>query len=203
MGETLSKRREAKQRTRAGLIEAAKVEFAERGFLNTATADIAERAGVAHGTLFLHFQTKEKLILEILERVLLELTDELHRLLFGTYDVRELLVRYLDFLEREEPFFTILNRELPFYSMQLRRQVMVREAAVRHYFYDALERGIDEGRYRRVDITAAIGMLFGSLNSYLANRELFIVGESIIAEKRDLIVDTFLKLISAEEERDG
>lgn len=39
--------------------------FAEKGFYNTSTVEIAEAAGVAHGTIFYHFKNKEGIMLEI------------------------------------------------------------------------------------------------------------------------------------------
>jgi len=50
------------------IIEAATRLFAENGFYQTATIDIAETAGVAHGTLFYHFKNKEGIIYEIFRR---------------------------------------------------------------------------------------------------------------------------------------
>ncbi|PQD99427.1 TetR family transcriptional regulator [Streptosporangium roseum DSM] [Mycolicibacterium parafortuitum] len=51
-------------RNRALLLAAAEAEFAERG-PSASVADIARRAGVAKGTLFRHFPTKEDLIAAI------------------------------------------------------------------------------------------------------------------------------------------
>jgi AcrR family transcriptional regulator len=48
-------------RNRESLLAAAEAEFAERG-LDASMADIARRAGVAKGTVFRHFATKEDLI---------------------------------------------------------------------------------------------------------------------------------------------
>jgi AcrR family transcriptional regulator len=50
------------------IIEAATRLFAENGFYQTATLDIAEAAGVAHGTLFYHYKNKEGIIYEIFRR---------------------------------------------------------------------------------------------------------------------------------------
>jgi len=56
-------------RNRAQLLAAAADEFAERG-LDASVADIARRAGVAKGTVFRHFATKDDLIAAIvLDRV--------------------------------------------------------------------------------------------------------------------------------------
>ncbi len=50
------------------IIESATRLFAEKGFYNTSTPEIAEAAGVAHGTLFYHYTNKEGIILEIFRR---------------------------------------------------------------------------------------------------------------------------------------
>ncbi len=56
-------------RNRAQLLAAAADEFAERG-LDASVADIARRAGIAKGTVFSHFPTKDDLIAAIvLDRV--------------------------------------------------------------------------------------------------------------------------------------
>lgn len=47
------------------IVRAAVEIFAEKGFENTTTAEIKERAGVAQGTLFYHFKNKEGIILQI------------------------------------------------------------------------------------------------------------------------------------------
>jgi AcrR family transcriptional regulator len=46
------------------LLNAARELFAERGFANTSTREVADRAGVAEGLLFRHFGSKAKLFVE-------------------------------------------------------------------------------------------------------------------------------------------
>ncbi len=52
------------------IIEAATELFAEKGFNETSTAEIAARSGVAHGTLFYHYKTKEGILLKVYEAVM-------------------------------------------------------------------------------------------------------------------------------------
>jgi AcrR family transcriptional regulator len=61
----LPRRERNKQEKRAALIAAARALFARRGFAETTTAQIAERAGVGAGTLFLHFGRKHDLLVAI------------------------------------------------------------------------------------------------------------------------------------------
>ncbi len=66
-------------RNRALLLAAAEDEFADRG-LSASVADIARRAGVAKGTVFRHFPTKEDLIVSIVCAHIAELADAAGRL---------------------------------------------------------------------------------------------------------------------------
>ena len=49
--------------------------FAENGFHGTATSKIASEAGIANGTLFNYFKTKEELIVAIYHSILKEMDD--------------------------------------------------------------------------------------------------------------------------------
>src|ERR1700716_3376157 len=50
---------------RAAIVEAALDEFIARGFAATRLDDVAKRAGVAKGTIYLHFTDKEALFQEL------------------------------------------------------------------------------------------------------------------------------------------
>jgi AcrR family transcriptional regulator len=67
-------------RNRALLLAAAEEEFAEQG-VEASVADIARRAGVAKGTVFSHFATKDELIVAVVANHLKVLTDAAERLL--------------------------------------------------------------------------------------------------------------------------
>jgi AcrR family transcriptional regulator len=54
------------RRTRNALITAAAEVFARDGFLDCRIADIAETAGVAHGTFYTYFASKEEIFQEVI-----------------------------------------------------------------------------------------------------------------------------------------
>lgn len=58
-----------KREKREQILDSALELFAEQGFRGTPTADIAKHAGVATGTLFHHFKTKEDLINSLYEHI--------------------------------------------------------------------------------------------------------------------------------------
>src|SRR6476660_5358582 len=53
--------------TRARLLEAAKDEFEKTGFLEARISDIAERAGLSHGSFYHYFDSKEQIFRELAE----------------------------------------------------------------------------------------------------------------------------------------
>jgi len=63
--------REARSAERRGVIlEAALDEFAERGYESARLDDVAKRAGIAKGTIYLYFRDKETLFQELLREML-------------------------------------------------------------------------------------------------------------------------------------
>jgi len=57
----MSQRLEQKQNTREKLLAAAALCFAEKGYAGCSIADIAQKAEVAQGTMYVHFKNKEAL----------------------------------------------------------------------------------------------------------------------------------------------
>lgn len=59
-------REERKKVTREKIIRNATTILGEKGFVTVSTKDIAEASNVSHGTIFLHFNTKQELLYKIL-----------------------------------------------------------------------------------------------------------------------------------------
>jgi AcrR family transcriptional regulator len=53
--------------TRARLLDAAQEEFEATGFLDARISDIAERAGLSHGSFYHYFESKEQVFREVAE----------------------------------------------------------------------------------------------------------------------------------------
>src|SRR5689334_8354066 len=62
---------------RQAIIDAALDEFISRGFTATRLDDVAKRAGVAKGTIYLHFRDKEALFQELIRTALVPLIGRL------------------------------------------------------------------------------------------------------------------------------
>src|SRR6059058_2245897 len=64
--ETLSKRASRAAARRQAIMAAGLEEFIARGFSAARLEDVAKRAGVAKGTIYLHFEDKEALFQELI-----------------------------------------------------------------------------------------------------------------------------------------
>jgi AcrR family transcriptional regulator len=62
---------------RAAIVDAAFDEFVARGFTATRIDDIAKRAGVAKGTIYLHFKDKESMFEELVRTAIVPLLSRL------------------------------------------------------------------------------------------------------------------------------
>lgn len=72
--ETRRKRKQPAER-RSEIIRAALTLFAARGFAATKLDDVAAAAGIAKGTIYLYFETKEELFREVVRQELLPTLD--------------------------------------------------------------------------------------------------------------------------------
>jgi AcrR family transcriptional regulator len=72
-----ARKAEDKAARRRAILDAARALFAERGLTGFAMAEVAARAGLSKGTLYLYWPTREELLLAVLEELLWQWLDEL------------------------------------------------------------------------------------------------------------------------------
>jgi len=66
----MRKSKEEAAETRARIIRKASKEFNQHGIAGTGLADVMKSAGLTHGGFYKHFQSKDELVAEALERSL-------------------------------------------------------------------------------------------------------------------------------------
>src|SRR5579859_953804 len=77
----VSLRERQRQERERLILRAASDLFVERGYHDTSMDDIATRVGIAKGTVYLHFASKEDLTLALLEQGVREFTHSLDTIL--------------------------------------------------------------------------------------------------------------------------
>lgn len=71
----IRRRRKPPETRRSDIVRAALRLFAAKGFAATRLDDVAEAAGIAKGTIYLYFETKEELFRDVVRQELLPLLD--------------------------------------------------------------------------------------------------------------------------------
>ena len=86
---------------REAILTAALDEFAARGFAAARLDDVARRAGVAKGTIYLHFRDKETLFQEIIRSTLSPVVDTLETALEADLPARAVADQLVEVFVRE------------------------------------------------------------------------------------------------------
>jgi AcrR family transcriptional regulator len=96
-----SPRIKRKAEKRAAILAAALDEFSARGFAATRLDDVAERAGVAKGTIYLYFRDKESLFQELVRSMLSPIVGALEAAQMADLPARALAETVADLFVRE------------------------------------------------------------------------------------------------------
>ena len=179
------KRTAQKQQTRNHLLNMAYGQFSQKGFLATKTLDIATAAGVSHGALFVHFPTKEKLLENVIDEFGLKLGTKLKQLMGGG-SAKDVLTAHLEAIEEYEPFYANLVIEGPLLSPSARNRVFLIQSGIAHYLEKTL-------RQSSIPIHFLLNSWLGLIHYYLANRDKFAPGKSVIATCGKDLLNHFTK----------
>jgi AcrR family transcriptional regulator len=108
------------------IVKAAIETFAEKGFAASSTSEIAQKAGVAEGTIFRHYKTKKDLLLSIVAPTLAKLIapfvlKDFNKVLNSEYPkyedfLRAVVKNRLEFVRNNLPIIKIMLHEIPFQS---------------------------------------------------------------------------------------
>ncbi|MGH2875890.1 MAG: TetR/AcrR family transcriptional regulator [Solirubrobacteraceae bacterium] len=155
-------------RTRAALIDAARRVFERDGYLEARVADIAAAAGVAHGSFYTYFDSKDDVFREMVTGVMDDFLAALDEGLPGTgaERIRAAIRRYLELYRRRAPILGVVEQVGALASFhELRRQL-------RHRSVQRLERLIrglaadGEARLQDLDAHALAWALVGMLDTF-------------------------------------
>ncbi len=150
---------------RADILAAARAVFAEQGFVGARIADIATRAGVATGTVYLYFDSKEALVAALVDNLLARLTTELCAVLdrpTTVAPINETIQAALAFLLSERDLLSLQRLDLglkglaPFRPLRGYRQLW-QELSTRLAARMAL------GQIRRYDPLTLAALLIGTV----------------------------------------
>ena len=188
------------------ILDAAWAVFAEQGFARAKLDDVAHRAGVSKGTLYLYFDSKETLFREVVRSKVVSTVVEGEELVRGfggsSRQLLATLIARMYHLMREDgkvQLVRLVHSELPNFPELARfyfDEVILR---TRHLLEAVIRRGIEAGEFRPVSpefvargIPAMI-VQFSTLQCFFADFDTYKpTSDEVVRAMTDLILNGVL-----------
>jgi len=178
-----------KQETRRRLLDAAYQVICERGLMNTRVSDIAQAAGVSHGTVFVHFESLEELIAEVVAEYGGRIVRRTHDLASQSACLEDLLRAHLAGIGEYEPFYTRLVTENRLLPQSVRDGWVELQSAISFHFSQLAGRELPG-----TDTALLFNTWTGLVHYYLANGDLFAPEGCVVARYADTLVGFYMKI---------
>jgi len=198
---SLNSQRPAGGDKRAAIIRAAIRVFAHNGYFNSKVADIAREAGVADGTVYLYFKSKEEILHSIFDRSVDEAVADARKQLDAISDPREKLRQiarlHLERLGADRDLAVVFQVELRGSTKFMEEFSAAGFAEYLALIRSAFEEGQRAGVFR-ADLNAKIvaKILFGALDE-MATNWILSPRRYKLAPMADQVLDIFLNGVSA------
>ncbi|MBI1957733.1 MAG: TetR/AcrR family transcriptional regulator [Candidatus Rokubacteria bacterium] len=179
------------------IIDAAVRVFARKGYYNSRVSDIAKEAGIAAGTIYLYFRTKDDILVTLFREKMTEFVGTVRKAIADEPDavakLRRLIHLHFELLEGRPELAEVVQVE------QRQGQKFFRGASaheISSYFAligSVLEEGVAEGRLRpTLPVKIATKTLFGAMDQMATSWVLGKRGYQL-ADTADAVADIFLQ----------
>ena len=193
-----NQRQDLKEERRREILEAALHVFAKRGFDKATVDEVAERAGLSKGAIYLYYKNKDALFFSLFEQKMDEARGPIGRAMRSAESlpdlVRNVVTAQLEFLQSNAEFFRIFSSEQARFDLDFqgdfRRLLRRRFNAYIGELGKAISRFIGPGRKElsRDLALSLIGMMNTHTTDWIVNHR-----SEPLTQKIDLIVHLFLK----------
>lgn len=185
------------------IIDAAIRVFARTGFYNSRVSDIAREAGIASGTIYLYFKTKDEILVtlfrEKMAAFVASLRSEIAREPDPEAKIRRLVRRHFEVLEASPELAEVVQVELRQGQKFFRGASAHEVSAYFELIGSVLQDGVASGAFRRdLPVKVATKMLFGAMDQLTTS---WVLGKRgyRLAEAAEPVANIFLKGVT----RDG
>ncbi|MDO8475909.1 MAG: TetR/AcrR family transcriptional regulator [Candidatus Rokubacteria bacterium] len=183
------------------IIEAAVRVFARKGYYNSRVSDIAREAGIAAGTIYLYFRTKDDILVTLFRDKMAEFVGALRKAIAGEPDaaskVRRLVSLHFRMLEENPDLAEVLQVELRQGQKFFRGASSQEIGAYFALIGSVLEEGVAERRFRSdLPVKVATKMLFGAMDQMATSWVLGKRGYQLV-DTADAVAEIFLQGVAA------
>ncbi|HEY0172159.1 MAG TPA: TetR/AcrR family transcriptional regulator [Pyrinomonadaceae bacterium] len=186
---------------REAIMRAATKVFAQSGYFNSKVADVAREAGVADGTVYLYFKSKEEILRSIFERntsdAVREGREELARIADPREKLRRIARQHLERLGADRDLAVVFQVELRGTTKFMEEFSAAGLAEYLGLIREVFEEGQTAGVFRKeLKAKLVAKVLFGALDE-MATNWILSKRRYKLAPMADEVLDIFLGGVSA------
>lgn len=179
------------------IIEAAVRVFARKGYFNSRVSDIAREAGIAAGTIYLYFATKDDILITVFREKMASFVETVRQAIAVEDDavakLRRLIRLHFEFLEDHPALAEVVQIELRQGEKLFRGAATQEIAAYFALIASVFEAGVSAGRFRsELPVKIATKMLFGAVDQMATSWVLGKRGYRLV-DTADAVADMFLR----------
>ena len=183
------------------IIEAAVRVFARKGYYNSRVSDIAREAGIAAGTIYLYFKTKDDILVTLFRDKMADFVGVLRKAIAGEADaaskIRRLVWLHFRILEESPDLAEVVQVELRQGQKFFRGASSQEIGAYFALIGSVLEEGVAEGRFRSgLPVKVATKILFGAMDQMATSWVLGKRGYQLV-DTADAVAEIFLQGVAA------
>jgi len=185
------------------IIDAAVRVFARNGFYNSRVSDIAREAGIASGTIYLYFKTKDEILVTLFREKMAGFVSALRKEISGERDapakLRRLVRLHFETLEARPDLAEVVQLELRQGQKFFRGASAHEISAYFGLIGSVLEEGVAAGVFRpELPVKVATKMLFGAMDQLTTS---WVLGKRgyRLADAAEPVANIFLRGVT----RDG
>jgi TetR/AcrR family transcriptional regulator len=195
--------------TKEQILKVAEELFAQKGFAGVRTQQIAERAGVNKALIYYYFESKEKLLREVLQKILFELISLSNEILARKLSAAEILEQFyrgfFHYCARHKNFSRLTTMDLGSEGGSLR-------SLFENFFRPLFDRGVrfidgavERGELKPVNARQLLVTIYGMTIAYFAdaNQVAYLFGvedavtDGLIEERLEANLDFIFAAVGA------
>lgn len=181
---------------RQQIIRAATKIFARDGYYNAKISDIAKEAAIAHGTVYLYFESKEELLLTVFDEQMAELVhyvrSEIDKEEGSVQKLHRMITIQMQLIETNRDLAELLLIEFRQSRKFFESSSINRVADYIDLIGNVLKEGIDEGVIRKeLNVSTAATMLFCSIEG-IVTRWVLEDAQYSLEETANTVMEVFL-----------
>lgn len=185
------KKEKLTERRKRQILEAAIKEFAENGFNGAKTKKIAERAGVAEGTIFRYFKTKKDILLNLVNTVATESIYKFMEEAGDFSDDKKVLTKFLQnhmrFIRENFDLIKLLIYETQFHDDLKAKFLDDLTLKITGLLEEYVKEKIENGEFKKIDPSIAVRALLGMYISLIIWKNAFEDEKHVELDDLDII----------------